>query len=71
LRELQLQTLRYQRDLAQRRFDGGFSGYFEVLEIDRMLTSALQLHNQAQREQLAALERQYGRPAETAQEAQT
>jgi hypothetical protein len=27
--------------------------------------------NQAQREQLAALERQYGKPAETAQEAQT
>jgi multidrug efflux system outer membrane protein len=55
LRDLQLQTLRYQRDLAQRRFDGGFSGYFEVLEIDRMLTSALQLHNQAQREHVVSL----------------
>jgi multidrug efflux system outer membrane protein len=55
LRDLQLQTLRYQRDLAQRRFDGGFSGYFEVLEIDRMLTAALQLHNQAQREHVVSL----------------
>jgi multidrug efflux system outer membrane protein len=76
LRELQLQTLRYQRDLAQRRFDGGYSGYFEVLEIDRMLTSALQLHNQAQREHVVSLIAVYkamgggwSLPAVTAQQA--
>lgn len=55
LRELQLQNLRYQLNLAQRRFEGGFSGYFEVLEIDRALTSALQLQNQAQREHVVSL----------------
>jgi outer membrane protein, multidrug efflux system len=76
LREVQLQTLRYQLNLAQRRFDGGYSGYFEVLEIDRALTSALQLQNQAKREHVVSLIAVYkamgggwSLPAVTAQQA--
>jgi outer membrane protein, multidrug efflux system len=76
LRELQLQTLRYQLNLAQRRFEGGYTGYFEVLEIDRALTYALQLQNQAQREHVVSLIAVYkamgggwSLPAVTAQQA--
>ena len=55
LRALQVATLRDQRNLALRRFEGGFSGYFEVLEADRGLTAGQQLLNQGRREELTTL----------------
>lgn len=55
LRELQVQTQRTQLQLAERRYEGGGSGYFEVLEADRALKAGLQLQNQTRREQFSSL----------------
>lgn len=55
LREIQLKTLREQRNLAQRRFDGGYGSYDDVLQADRILTAGMQLQNQARREQFVSL----------------
>lgn len=48
-------TLREQRAVALRRFDGGYAGYFEVLEAERGLNAGLQLLNQGRREELTTL----------------
>ena len=55
LRAAQVTTLREQRAVALRRFDGGYSGYFEVLEAERGLIAGLQLLNQGRREELTTL----------------
>ncbi len=55
LQERRLATLREQRKVAQKLFEGGGSAYFEVLDAERQLNDALQQVNQQRREQLAAL----------------
>lgn len=55
LRTLQVVTLREQQRLAQRRFEGGLSTYFDVLEAERSLNAGLQLLNQGRREELTTL----------------
>lgn len=55
LQERRLSTLREQRRVAQRLFEGGGSAYFEVLEAERQLNAAQQQVNHVRREQLAAL----------------
>ena len=55
LRAIHLQTLREQRQLTQRRFDGGYGNYFDVLEADRKLMAAELQQAQAQREQFVSL----------------
>jgi outer membrane protein, multidrug efflux system len=55
LRTLQVATLREQQRLALGRFEGGLSGYFEVLEAERGLNAGLQWLNQARREALTTL----------------
>ena len=55
LRTLQVATLREQRALALRRFEGGLSGYFDVLEAERGLNAGLQWLNQSRREELTTL----------------
>ncbi|MFN7726254.1 MAG: efflux transporter outer membrane subunit [Rubrivivax sp.] len=55
LRELQIKTLVAQRELAQRRFDGGAAPYFDVLVAERGLLAGQQMLNQALREQATAL----------------
>ncbi len=55
LQERRLATLREQRRVAQRLYEGGGSAYFEVLDAERQLNDAMQRVSQQRREQLAAL----------------
>lgn len=55
LRALQVATLREQHRIALRRFEGGLSGYFDVLEAERSLNAGLQWLNQGRREELTSL----------------
>ena len=55
LRAIHLQTLREQRQLTQRRFDGGYGNYFDVLEADRRLMAAELQQAEAQRAQFVSL----------------
>lgn len=55
LRTLQVATLREQHRLALRRFEGGLSGYFDVLDAERSLNAGLQWLNQGRREELTTL----------------
>lgn len=55
LHDLHVQTLREQRALAVRRYEGGASNYFQVVEAERALVDGLLARNDAQREQATSL----------------
>jgi len=55
LNALQVDVLREQKELARKRFEGGGSGYLEVLDAERQLNAGLQLQNQTRRDQFTTL----------------
>jgi multidrug efflux system outer membrane protein len=55
LRGQQVNALTDNLALARKRFDGGYSNYFDVLDADRSLTSGLQQQSQARRDQFTSL----------------
>jgi multidrug efflux system outer membrane protein len=55
LRAQQVRALTENLELARKRYDRGYSSYFDVLDADRSLISSLQQQSQARRDQFTSL----------------
>ena len=55
IRNLQVESLREQRDLARKRYDNGYTSFFPVIDAEQALTAGQLLQNESRREQFRAL----------------